>query len=155
MLYSCQTAAGEAGAELIERLYHLTGTNIAASRLQIGNDDSVGQCYLEVTTSPVAPIDSRPKALAQYAGVLESVDLGQIELVGGAINGGSGPDARLSTWFLENGLGSSGGASGVADGSAGCGLKFCGGRGFTSPIDNGLVLFVNDTAFATSNNQVE
>jgi hypothetical protein len=53
LIYGCNVAAGDAGAELLEKLHQLTGANIAASSHKIGQDgwkleSKVGQISVEL-----------------------------------------------------------------------------------------------------------
>ncbi len=47
-LYGCQVAAGDAGAEFIERLHHLTGATISASTQVVGHADLGGTWELDI-----------------------------------------------------------------------------------------------------------
>ncbi|MGM0454762.1 MAG: Ig-like domain-containing protein [Cyanobacteriota bacterium] len=47
-LYGCQVAAGDAGAEFLERLHHLTGATISASTRVVGHADLGGTWDLDV-----------------------------------------------------------------------------------------------------------
>lgn len=47
-LYGCQVAAGDAGAEFIEKLHHLTGATISASTQAVGHADLGGTWDLDV-----------------------------------------------------------------------------------------------------------
>ncbi|MBX9256357.1 DUF4347 domain-containing protein [Desmonostoc muscorum CCALA 125] len=51
LIYGCNVAAGDAGAEFIEKLHQLTGANIAASRQRTGNAALGGNWELEVRTA--------------------------------------------------------------------------------------------------------
>ncbi len=51
LLYGCNVASGDAGAEFITKLHQLTGANIAASRQPIGNAALGGNWDLEVRTA--------------------------------------------------------------------------------------------------------
>ncbi|BBD69636.1 hemolysin-type calcium-binding region [Nostoc commune NIES-4072] len=51
LLYSCNLAAGDAGAEFITKLHQLTGLNIAASRERVGTAALGGNWKLEVCTA--------------------------------------------------------------------------------------------------------
>ncbi|MGB3532777.1 MAG: Ig-like domain-containing protein, partial [Microcoleaceae cyanobacterium] len=50
LLYGCQVAAGDAGTEFIEKLYNLTGSNIAASTTKTGHYKLDGNWNLDVKT---------------------------------------------------------------------------------------------------------
>jgi hypothetical protein len=58
LLYGCQVAMGDAGAEFIEKLHRLTGANIAASSTLVGSKVLGANWELDVergmTTSPLA-----------------------------------------------------------------------------------------------------
>ncbi|MEH2181711.1 DUF4347 domain-containing protein [Nostoc sp.] len=51
LIYGCNVALGDAGAEFVEKLHQLTGANIAASRQRIGNAALGGNWELEVRTA--------------------------------------------------------------------------------------------------------
>ncbi|MEH2290354.1 DUF4347 domain-containing protein [Nostoc sp.] len=51
LIYGCNVASGDAGAEFVEKLHQLTGANIAASRQRIGNAALGGNWELEVRTA--------------------------------------------------------------------------------------------------------
>ncbi|MEH2042837.1 DUF4347 domain-containing protein [Nostoc sp.] len=51
LIYGCNVALGDAGAEFVEKLHQLTGANIAASRQRIGNAVLGGNWELEVRTA--------------------------------------------------------------------------------------------------------
>ncbi|NER27984.1 MAG: DUF4347 domain-containing protein [Symploca sp. SIO1C4] len=75
LLYGCNVACGDAGAEFIERLHQLTGAKIAASATPTGNKALGGNWELEVTTGEIAVSLAFTTALREsYAGVLSSVD---------------------------------------------------------------------------------
>ena len=71
ILYGCNVAAGDAGAEFVEKLHHLTGASIAASTTPMGNAALGGNWQLDVTSGDVAitPVFSAA-SLAAYQGVL-------------------------------------------------------------------------------------
>jgi len=50
ILYGCHVAAGDAGSEFIDKLYRLTGANIAASTTKTGHSALGGNWELEVVT---------------------------------------------------------------------------------------------------------
>ena len=53
LLYGCNVAAGDAGAELIAKLRKITDAEIAASTTRIGNADKGGNWNLDVTTQRI------------------------------------------------------------------------------------------------------
>jgi CSLREA domain-containing protein len=71
LIYGCNVAAGDVGAEFIAKLHQLTGANIAASRHLIGNAALGGNWELEVRTAQMevslAFAETTRKA---YSGVL-------------------------------------------------------------------------------------
>ncbi|MEP1079506.1 tandem-95 repeat protein [Leptolyngbya sp. PL-A3] len=71
LLYACNVAAGEAGAEFITRLENLTHARIAASRGLVGNTAQGGSWQLTTRggTYPVALAFSS-EVMASYAGIL-------------------------------------------------------------------------------------
>lgn len=76
LLYGCNVACGDAGAEFIERLHQLTGAKIAASANPTGNKVLGGNWELEVTTGEMAVSLAFAIALREsYSGLLASVDV--------------------------------------------------------------------------------
>jgi Ca2+-binding RTX toxin-like protein len=71
LLYGCNVAAGDAGAEFIAKLHTLTGANIAASAKLIGNAALGGGWELEVTSGKgeFASVFA-PEIMEIYPGVL-------------------------------------------------------------------------------------
>jgi CSLREA domain-containing protein len=51
LIYGCEVAAGDAGAEFINKLQQLTGAKIAATKTLTGNKDLGGNWQLETTTA--------------------------------------------------------------------------------------------------------
>lgn len=71
LIYGCNVASGDAGAEFVEKLHQLTGANIAASRQQIGNATLGGKWELEVCTAEMDVSLAFTETTRQaYAGVL-------------------------------------------------------------------------------------
>ncbi|MEG4519824.1 DUF4347 domain-containing protein, partial [Microcoleus sp. AT9_A5] len=73
LLYGCSVAAGDAGAEFIEKLHQLTGANIAANPNPTGSATKGGTWELshQIPPSPEAPqIPLTAKVLACYAHTL-------------------------------------------------------------------------------------
>ncbi len=77
LIYGCNAAAGDAGAEFIAQLQELTGANIAASASLTGNADQGGNWDLEVTTEPNMALDLviDKKTQLAYQGVLETYNV--------------------------------------------------------------------------------
>jgi Ca2+-binding RTX toxin-like protein len=76
LLYGCKVAAGDAGAEFIEKLHHLTGAEIAASAKLTGSSTLGGDWNLEVTTSKInVSLIFLETVKAKYVSVLANVDL--------------------------------------------------------------------------------
>jgi hypothetical protein len=152
LLYGCQVAAGDAGQEFIERLHQLTGANVAASATPTGSAALGGNWNLEVRTGEVTDLAFTEATQQAYAGVL-AVETktygpnGAPEMVGVRVGF---PDNGFATWFTNNGLGTTGGATGTADGSPGFGLILAGNYGHSSSVNAGGVLFVNGKAYASS-----
>ncbi|MBC6420999.1 MAG: DUF4347 domain-containing protein, partial [Hormoscilla sp. SP12CHS1] len=70
LLYGCNVAAGDAGEELIAKLHHLTGAEIAASSSLTGAAVKGGNWELEVTTGKVnLPPALKTEVMATYSGV--------------------------------------------------------------------------------------
>ncbi|MEG4338062.1 DUF4347 domain-containing protein, partial [Microcoleus sp. D3_18_C2] len=73
LLYGCSVAAGDAGAEFIEKLHQLTGANIAANPNPTGSATKGGTWELshQIPPSPEAPqLPFTAKVLASYAHTL-------------------------------------------------------------------------------------
>ncbi|MCC5625974.1 DUF4347 domain-containing protein, partial [Nostoc sp. CHAB 5715] len=71
LIYGCNVALGDAGAEFVEKLHQLTKANIAASRGRIGNAALGGNWELEVrTTDMEASLPFAETTRQAYAGVL-------------------------------------------------------------------------------------
>ena len=71
LLYGCNVAAGDAGAEFVAKLQALTGAEIAATRTLTGAALKGGNWELEVTTGKMPPTLALSPAVRQgYAGVL-------------------------------------------------------------------------------------
>lgn len=82
LLYGCHVAAGEVGAEFVQKLHQLTGAKIAASTTAIGNSTDGGNWELDVMLENITnkthkseaerklPLAFRSEAMAAYAGVL-------------------------------------------------------------------------------------
>ncbi len=68
LLYGCNVAAGDAGAEFIEKLHQLTGANIAASATKTGNSALGGDWHLEIQSDrqPVK-LAFNESTMAQYS----------------------------------------------------------------------------------------
>lgn len=151
LLYGCQVAAGDAGAEFVERLHQITGVPIAASRMLTGNSDRGGNWNLEVvmgaaSSRSLPPIAFDASVCAAWAGVLAQQPSGEpIVLSGGG-----------AEWIFANNLGTEGrlGESGSVDGSPAFGInsaRLTSSDANLRAIDNGLLLFVDDQPFAAGN----
>jgi hypothetical protein len=149
LLYGCNVAAGDAGAEFVERLHSFTGAAISASRTLTGNAALGGNWQFEVSIGQGTTTAAfQPTVLETYAAVLVATGLGEYELVGGDDGG------LHSAWFIRNSLGTTGGPSSpswVANDSPGFGLRAGGSDAKPSGIDNGLIVYVNDQAVAAPN----
>ncbi|NJN85326.1 MAG: DUF4347 domain-containing protein [Leptolyngbyaceae cyanobacterium SL_7_1] len=70
-LYGCNVAAGDAGAEFLQKLRHTTGANLAASTSLIGHTELGGNWTLDYTLGAIDPqIPIARQALLAYPGVL-------------------------------------------------------------------------------------
>lgn len=90
ILYGCSVATGDAGAEFVEKLHHLTGASIAASITPIGHTALGGNWQLDVRIGNVemTPVFSTA-ALAAYQGVLAIANdnfANRVTLVGNSFN---------------------------------------------------------------------
>ena len=71
LIYGCNVAAGDAGAEFIAKLKQITGAEIAATATRTGNAALGGDWNLEVTTAEIdADLAFAPETIASYAYVL-------------------------------------------------------------------------------------
>jgi Ca2+-binding RTX toxin-like protein len=71
LLYGCNVAAGDAGAEFVAKLQALTGAEIAASKSLTGSAAKGGNWELEVTTAKaVATLAFEPATLKNYSAIL-------------------------------------------------------------------------------------
>ncbi|BAU40646.1 cadherin-like domain-containing protein [Leptolyngbya sp. O-77] len=79
LLYSCNVAAGEVGTAFVETLHHLTGANIAASSVPVGNADLGGTWHLDIQTSafPIT-LPFAAAAAHRYPGLLAPVSISGI-----------------------------------------------------------------------------
>jgi uncharacterized delta-60 repeat protein len=76
LLYGCNVAAGDAGAEFMARLHQLTGANIAASTTLTGNAEKGGNWQLEATVgTPETSLGFREQVIKEYASILAPGDL--------------------------------------------------------------------------------
>jgi VCBS repeat-containing protein len=75
-LYGCQVAAGDAGAEFLERLHHLTGATISASTRVVGHADLGGTWDLDVAQGigPVPGVVIDESVRRSVVGVLADDD---------------------------------------------------------------------------------
>lgn len=74
LLYGCNVAAGDAGAEFITKLQALTGAEIVASKSLTGSAAKGGNWELEVTTAKaVATLAFEPATLENYPATLETL----------------------------------------------------------------------------------
>jgi Domain of unknown function (DUF4347)/Bacterial Ig-like domain len=71
-IYGCNVAAGDAGAEFLEKLHRLTGATIAASLQPVGNAALGGTWELGVMLGEkaISPLPVQAEVLSQYAGIL-------------------------------------------------------------------------------------
>ncbi|MGL6339301.1 MAG: DUF4347 domain-containing protein [Waterburya sp.] len=71
LIYGCEVAAGDAGAELISKLQQLTGAKIAATKTLTGNKNLGGNWQLETTTEEMTVnLAIAESARLAYQGVL-------------------------------------------------------------------------------------
>lgn len=71
LLYGCNVAAGDAGAEFIEKLHQRTGAEIAASTTKIGHISQGGNWELDVRIGELkTDIAILPSAQKTYSGIL-------------------------------------------------------------------------------------
>ncbi len=71
LLYGCDVAAGEVGANFVKRLSEITGADVAASTNKTGNAALGGDWALEVNIGNIeTPIAFQPQEAKKYDGVL-------------------------------------------------------------------------------------
>jgi hypothetical protein len=75
LLYGCQVAAGDAGAEFIEKLQQLSGAEIAASTSLTGDASQGGNWLLEIATGEATfDLALEPTAMEAYQHTLVTID---------------------------------------------------------------------------------
>ncbi|MEG4409168.1 esterase-like activity of phytase family protein, partial [Microcoleus sp. MON2_D5] len=83
LLYGCDVAAGEKGANFVQQLSQLTKAKIAASRTPIGCDAKGGDWQLDYTTGAVSSgLAIEPATMAAYQFVFGIQLLGQAQILG-------------------------------------------------------------------------
>ena len=85
LLYGCNVAAGDAGAEFITKLHQLTGANIGASTTKMGNHALGGNWDLDVivgTFPHVQELAFSVEELAEYPSVLSLLPKGTFYISG-------------------------------------------------------------------------
>ncbi|MGE5657523.1 MAG: DUF4347 domain-containing protein, partial [Actinomycetota bacterium] len=96
LLYGCDVAAGENGANFIQQLSHLTGADVAASNNLTGSASLGGDWDLEVATGAIAtPIAFNPETTNAYDAVLNIYSASDLASLTSAINSANtnpGPD---------------------------------------------------------------
>ncbi|NET36426.1 MAG: DUF4347 domain-containing protein [Cyanothece sp. SIO1E1] len=71
LLYGCNVAAGDAGAEFVEKLHRFTGAAIAASTTPIGHASLGGNWHLDTSIGAIEPsMAIRPETQADWQGLL-------------------------------------------------------------------------------------
>ncbi|MEG4281406.1 DUF4347 domain-containing protein [Microcoleus sp. MON1_C1] len=111
LLYGCDVAAGEKGANFVQQVSQLTKAKIAASRTPIGCDAKGGDWQLDYTTGAVSSgLAIDPATMATYQFVLGLQFLGQAGFAANTTFGGTqvGGLSRL-TYAGNNSKLSSGG----------------------------------------------
>ena len=105
LLYGCNVAAGDAGAEFIERLHHITEAKIAASAKRTGSSALGGDWNLEITMGEVdVAIAFSEELQKRYAGVLATIEVSNLNDDGAGslraaletINGNSDPSNTIT-----------------------------------------------------------
>ncbi|HEY9628036.1 MAG TPA: DUF4347 domain-containing protein [Coleofasciculaceae cyanobacterium] len=162
LLYGCNVAVGDAGAELVDRLHQITGAEIAASNTLTGSAALGGNWQLEVQTGAVAAIAFDDVTCDRYCGVLVAVKPGDVVLTGDIIDDPTStpaapkPKIANAIWSLSNQLGTDSGLpnSGVADYSPGFGVGSANletGSAGNAGVTHGLMLYINNQNFVASN----
>ncbi|WP_306426856.1 DUF4347 domain-containing protein [Nostoc sp. CHAB 5836] len=76
LIYGCNVASGDAGAEFVQKLHQLTGANIAASSQRIGNTALGGNWELSVRTADMeVNLAFGRRTREAYAGVLATFEV--------------------------------------------------------------------------------
>ncbi|MBE9103241.1 DUF4347 domain-containing protein [Vacuolonema iberomarrocanum] len=146
LLYGCNVAAGDAGAEFLSKLHAITHANLAASTHKVGHPTLGGTWHLDTKHGqPDLFLPFTPLTQSSYQGVFVEVDLDS----GVTITAG---DAE---WNIDNEGGTSNGLPVGGDGEDGPGLTVDDAElistGQSDAYDNGLVFFINNEVYAPDN----
>ncbi|MBW4616083.1 MAG: DUF4347 domain-containing protein [Desmonostoc vinosum HA7617-LM4] len=88
LLYGCNVAAGDAGAEFIQRLHELTGAEIMASAKLTGSQLKGGDWQLEIATGEMTNARAfSPQVMDTYTGVFAEPDDTLLQANATGING--------------------------------------------------------------------
>jgi Ca2+-binding RTX toxin-like protein len=146
LLYGCNVAAGDAGAEFLTKLQAITKAHLAASTHKVGHTELGGSWHLDTRHGqPNLSLPFTPLTQSSYQGVFVEVDLDS----GVTITAG---DAE---WFIDNEGGTSNGLPAGGDGEVGPGLTVEDAELISTnqsdAYDNGLVFFINNEVYAPNN----
>ncbi|MBD1996571.1 tandem-95 repeat protein [Leptolyngbya sp. FACHB-541] len=136
LLYGCNVAVGDAGAEFIEKLHQFTGAQIAASTSPVGHASLGGTWQLDHKLGQVqATLPIAPSTLATYEGVLaapvisDSITITRavdedktLSITGISVSDADAADIQTVTLSIAQGLlnlASTSGLSGITGGGTG------------------------------------
>jgi hypothetical protein len=110
LLYGCQVAAGDAGAEFIEKLQQLSGAEIAASTSLTGDASQGGNWLLEIATGEATfDLALEPTAMEAYQHTLVTIDGNSPTFDGNIFNTGyngaggqQSPSLADAVWEVSN-----------------------------------------------------
>ncbi|MEO1523296.1 MAG: DUF4347 domain-containing protein, partial [Cyanobacteria bacterium J06633_2] len=88
LLYGCNVAAGDAGAEFLTKLHAITNANLAASTHKVGYAELGGSWHLDTRYgNPEAELALNPSIQHSYPGVFAPVDLSnEVDVQAGGID---------------------------------------------------------------------
>ena len=108
LLYGCNVAAGDAGAEFIAKLHKITGAEIAASTTRVGNVDLGGNWELDVSVGlDKLQLAFTEEAQQNYAGVFIDIFVDNFD--------GSNPGWVVNPNGTDTATGDSSGQWGIGD----------------------------------------
>lgn len=122
VIYGCNAAAGDAGAELVEKLARVTGCAIAASTTKTGHRDRGGDWNFDVTRGDIRDnpaIAIFQPSIVHYPGLLANDTYAATEDITLSLDAAGGLLANEAANSVINIIDSSGGFVGINSGSSG------------------------------------
>ncbi|MEO1210134.1 MAG: DUF4347 domain-containing protein [Cyanobacteria bacterium J06638_20] len=88
LLYGCNVAAGDAGAEFLSKLHAITNANLAASTHKVGHAELGGRWHLDIQYgNPRAELAFNTRIQHSYSGVFAPVDLSaEVDVEAGGVD---------------------------------------------------------------------